>query len=89
MIQKMIEKLLDLKAIIGLLVTVLIFVFLFSLLDGLQHTSLGDNEYASKTLEEGKKSLSILSNGYFLASSIAGAIGFIVVIVLIYRRYFD
>lgn len=85
----MLEKLLDFKGIVSMVGFILIVVFLFSLLDELQASPLGENEYANKTLEDGKKSLSILTNGYFLASSIAGIIGFIVVAMLIYRRYSD
>ena len=83
----MLEQLLDFKGIVSMIAFVLIVVFLFSLLNEVQASPLGENEYANKTLEEGKKSLGILTNGYFLASSIAGIIALVTVIVLFYRRY--
>ncbi|MBS3118107.1 hypothetical protein J4417_00300 [Candidatus Woesearchaeota archaeon] len=85
----MLEKLLDFKGIVSMIVFILIIVFLFSLLNELQESPLGENEYANNTLEQGKKSLSILTNGYFLVSGIAGLIGLIIIALFIYRRYSD
>jgi len=83
----MIDKLLDPKAIIGTISFVFIMVVLFMILGGIQDSPLAENEQANKTIQETKESLSLLTNGYFLAGSIASAIALIGFFIWLYHRY--
>ncbi|HOI18675.1 MAG TPA: hypothetical protein PLX15_02315 [Candidatus Woesearchaeota archaeon] len=83
----MIDKLLNPKIIIGTISFVFIMVVLFMMLDGIQDSPLAENEQANKTIQETKESLSLLTNGYFLAGSIASAIALIGFFIWLYRRY--
>ena len=83
----MIDKLINPKSIIATISFVFLIVVLYMVLNGLQESPLGENEQANKSIEETKKSLSILTNGYFLAGSIASAIALIGFFVWLYRRY--
>ncbi len=68
----MLDKLLDVKGIVGTISFVLIIVVLFMLVSELQESPLGQNEQANKTLEETKNTLGILASWYFIAGSIGG-----------------
>lgn len=83
----MIDKLLNPKSIIATISFVFLIAVLYMVLNGLQESPLGENEQANKTIEETKNSLSILTNGYFLAGSIASAIALIGFFVWLYHRY--
>ena len=81
------ENLLDFKGIVLTVVFILIVVVLLSTMDELQQGSLGDNEFANKTLEEGKKGVLNITEGFFIAGGIAGAIGVIIFFIWLYNRF--
>lgn len=83
----MIDKLLDGKGIIGMIAFVLLVVVPYISLSELQDTDLGRNEYANKSLEEGKSSIRILTNGYFIAGAISGVIAFVILFITLYKRF--
>tara|TARA_Y100000310_G_C20504240_1_gene725595 strand:- start:55 stop:234 length:180 start_codon:yes stop_codon:yes gene_type:complete len=56
-------------------------------LEGIQESPLAENEQANKTIQETKESLSLLTNGYFLAGSIGSAITLIGFFIWLYHRY--
>ena len=83
----MINKLLNPKSIIATITFVFVIVVLFMMLDEIQNSPLAENEQTNKTIQEAKNSLSILTNGYFLAGSIASAIVLIGFFIWFYRKY--
>ena len=66
---------------------VFIMVVLFMVLDGLQDSPLAENEQANKTIQDTKESLSLLTNGYFIAGSITSAIALVGFFIWLYHRY--
>ena len=83
----MIDKLLNPKSIIATISFVFIMVVLFMVLDGLQDSPLAENEQANKTIQDTKESLSLLTNGYFIAGSITSAIALVGFFIWLYHRY--
>ena len=77
------ESLLDVKGIKETLIFVFFVVVLLLVLTQLQQTPLGQNEQANKTLEEGKKSISVITEWYFIGGEIAG----VIVLILLYRKF--
>lgn len=82
----MIDKLLNPKSIIATISFVFVMVVLFMMLEGIQDSPLAENEQANKTIQETKESLSLLTNGYFLAGSIASALALIGFFLWLYHR---
>ena len=83
----MIDKLLNPKGIIATLSFIFIVVVLFMVLNEIQDSPLTENEQANQTIQDTKESLSLLTNGYFLAGSISSAIALIGFFVWLYHKY--
>ena len=81
------ENLLDVKGIIGTIVFVFVVVVLLLVINELKESPIGQNEQAKETLESAENSISILTNGYFLAGSIAGIIGLIAFFVWLFKKF--
>ena len=83
----MIDKLLNPKSIIATLSFVFIIAVLFMMLNEIQDSPLAENEQANQTIQDTKESLSLMTNGYFLAGSISSVIALIGFFVWLYHRY--
>lgn len=70
----MMEKLLNPKGIIEIFIFVMTVVVVIMMLNGIQDSPLGENEQANKTIQEAKKSIFVLTNGYFLAGTISSVL---------------
>ncbi|MEW5897422.1 MAG: hypothetical protein AB1668_07035 [Nanoarchaeota archaeon] len=81
------ENLLDVKGIIGTIAFVFVVIAVLLLINGLRESPLGQNEQSKQVLDNAESSINILTNGYFLAGSIAGLIGLIAFFVWLFRKF--
>lgn len=81
------NNLLDVKGIVATFVFVFIIVICFLVLNELKESPLGENEQSKEVIENTESSLNILTNGYFLASSIGGFIALLAFFVWLFKKF--
>lgn len=81
------KNLLNVKGIVGTIAFIFVVVVVFLLLNGLRESPLGQNEQSKQVLDSTKNSINILTNGYFLAGAISGAIALIGLFVWLFKKF--
>ena len=81
------EKLLDVKGIVGTIAFIFVVVVVLLLLNGLRESPLGQNEQSKQVLDNAETSINILTNGYFLAGTIGGAIALIGFFIWLFKKF--
>ena len=75
------------KGIIGTIVFVFAVVTILIIINQLKESPLGQNEQSKQVLDNAETSINILTNGYFLAGTIGGAIALIGFFVWLSKKF--